>query len=425
MKSPRIYGLVAGIVGAIAVALAYAASAPPYPPPPPPKQPRVPLSDEPIDLWMKLVPVFSHPRCVNCHGGVDPFYAYTGPPAIEHGGDVVGDPNLSPAARVEDCRICHNETQEIEDAWVLAHFVDPGTDFFGKTALQICEKQSHEVTHRRNAVRNWITHLRVDALIRQSFGGRAGGQLDPPDPPPMEHPAFMEAAQKWLDVGAVCGRWEGDVRQVETFAANYAFPVAGLDGSNEVRESAKRDITFIRHDGYTGFTVAMSGNSTIVQTLHHVAPGGPCKSVATAILDWENLPTTDTDASVSILIRDDGSYEIRVRGPEEKTRTTSASDFETDCPLHLPPPVSEPPIELTWDPWVYTIRCPSPGVTCTRFDPRNPVLKGSFVQTIVGLTDTQERKSWLNVSPVGTSRGDDGSPLPIEVKTEWDFTVVR
>ena len=96
MKSPRIYGLVAGIVGAIAVALAYAASLPPYPSPPPPKQPRVPLSDDPIDLWMKLMPVVHHPRCVNCHGGVNPFYEYTGPPMVEHTMGVIGDPDLSP-----------------------------------------------------------------------------------------------------------------------------------------------------------------------------------------------------------------------------------------------------------------------------------------------------------------------------------------
>jgi len=48
---------------------------------------------DPLELFAELMPVFGHPRCVNCHGGVDPFNEYAGPPRVEHKGDVVGDPN--------------------------------------------------------------------------------------------------------------------------------------------------------------------------------------------------------------------------------------------------------------------------------------------------------------------------------------------
>jgi hypothetical protein len=429
VKTPRIYGLVAGIVGVTAIALAYAASSPPYPPPPPPKQPRVPLSDDPIDLWMKLMPVIHHPRCANCHGGVNPLTEYTGPPAVEHTMGVFGDPSLDLEFRFKECEDCHNETEEIKNTWVLAHNIKPDRDFFRKPAKQICEEQSLEVVHMKHATsRTWIEHMRDDALIRQSFGGKAGGQLSPADPPPMEHRDFLEAAQKWLDVGAVCGRWKGQIKQKETFSTAYTYPIAGANGTNAVSESATREIIIDRDTpaaSGTAATVSMSGIGSVVQTLHFTAPNGPCTSISTSTDNWHSLPLTGTDISVRVLIRDDGSYEIRFSLPKEKTRASTSGVNRNDCGIPFPPSEQEPPIELEWNKWTFTIRCPSPNATCQRFDPRNPVLEGSIEETIVGADDAVERRSWLNVSPVGTSRADDGSPIPVKVKTNWEFELVQ
>src|SRR5687767_9687198 len=79
---------------------------------------------DPLDLFAELMPVFGHPRCVNCHGGVDPFNEYAGPPQVEHGGDVVGDPNLPAMERINDCDGCHN-AKEIVNTWFLATLSGP------------------------------------------------------------------------------------------------------------------------------------------------------------------------------------------------------------------------------------------------------------------------------------------------------------
>ena len=134
-------------------------------------------------------------------------------------------------------------------------------------------------------LRNWITHMRVDMLIRQAFGGKAGGQLSPADPPPMEHPAFLEAAQKWLDVGGVCGRWKGQIAQIETFNAGTSLRSRVNLGTNAVTESAnaRRHLRSRHPRGERDrLTVSMRGISTVIQTLNLPGPNGPCTSVNTA-----------------------------------------------------------------------------------------------------------------------------------------------
>ena len=75
---------------------------------------------DPLELFAKLMPVYTHPRCANCHGGVDPFNKYKGPPAVEHGGDVIGDPKDPLEVRNEECGDCHDQTDEIKNSWILA-----------------------------------------------------------------------------------------------------------------------------------------------------------------------------------------------------------------------------------------------------------------------------------------------------------------
>lgn len=96
-----------------------------------------PLSDEQIqksiDAFAKIVPTLTQePRCVNCHGGVDPFAKPT-----NHGGGTV-DP-------IADCDTCHSEMPAksggAASKWRLAkqeHF------FKGKDAKTLC-KQMRDV----------------------------------------------------------------------------------------------------------------------------------------------------------------------------------------------------------------------------------------------------------------------------------------
>jgi hypothetical protein len=96
-----------------------------------------PLSDEQIqksiDAFAKIVPTLTEePRCLNCHGGVDPFAKPT-----NHGGDTV-DP-------ATDCDDCHSElpakTGGAPSKWRLA---TPQHFFKNKDAKTLC-KQMRDV----------------------------------------------------------------------------------------------------------------------------------------------------------------------------------------------------------------------------------------------------------------------------------------
>jgi hypothetical protein len=161
---------------------------------------------DPLELFSQLMPVFGHPRCVNCHGGVNPFYEYTGPPMVEHTMGVIGDPNVPPSDRAEECRDCHNETKEIEDTWFLATLNGSQLNWLGKSTKELCDLQAHEVRRMKKAARTWIAHLHEDTLITQAFDGRAGGQLSPADPPKMKRP-YLEGCPGLADAGASCSTW--------------------------------------------------------------------------------------------------------------------------------------------------------------------------------------------------------------------------
>ena len=383
-------------------------------------------SGDPIDLFAKLMPVFSHARCINCHGRVDPFNEYRGPPQVEHGGDVVGDPNLSVAERIDLCGDCHNATKEIENTWVLATFVGSHLNWVGKNTREMCELQAHEYRRMKHAARTWMEHLNVDVLITQAFDGMAGGAREPPDPadpPPLKRGEFLKAAQDWVNAGASCGGWEGTVTQTETFASSYSYPWTDFPTPSniEVHEQAQRTVTIVRRDGQTTIKISQGGRSFMKRTAHMAGPNGPCKAIYTDMEDWTGQNDTEVPAVFKVRIAADGSYTIYFAGPEERTLTTQVGDMTSDC--GIPPMHSADSVVLDWPIWKHTIRCPSDFGICQMFDPDNMQLSGTAERTLMNHEDAADPHSWLEVSPVGISRADDGSSLPVKVKTTWDLTL--
>ena len=62
-----------------------------------------------------------------------------------------------------------------------------------------------------------------------------------------------------------------------------------------------------------------------------------------------------------------------------------------------------------------TVTCSSPGPGWP------PTLNGSLKRTVIGQGDPIAQESWLSVSPAGTSRADDGTPIPITVNVIWNL----
>ena len=357
------------------------------------------------------MPVFSHPRCANCHGGMDPF--------VEQGGLSI----QHPPGRIQDqseCPVCHNATQAIKDTWRSARH--EGLRFFGKDARQMCEMQSDKV--REMSRGSYLNHLNTDTLILAGFDGMAGGARDPdpPDKPLMKHNEFVRAARAWLNMGAGCGAWKGTIAQREEFAANYGYTTHFGKAHVTHHESANSQVNITRDAGVSKGTFTMGGQSNVVTVMQLDG----CESTATVTGSWGTDTPADSPVSVTIQIADDGSYTIRFVGPEEKTRSSSTLTSRHNCPgPQIPVPPPDAPLELDWNPWTFTIRCPSPYSTCQLFDPDNRTLSGSFERTILNHEDAADPHSRLTTSLAGNSRSDTGGSLPVKVTAEWDLALTN
>jgi len=382
---------------------------------------------DPIELFAKLMPVFTHSRCINCHGAVNPFAGNT------HDGGVIAagfdftveDMGVRNAA----CLQCHTTSPD----WRLAprHLA-----FVNMDTKALCQLQADQV--RRRSPAGYISHLEGDILIDLAFEGYSGGASDVPAQPAMSKQEFLAAARTWLSTGrAGCGGWAGTITQTETFAANYGYPIQAGSGpsSTTVSESAKRVYALERIDGKVTVKIEQGGHNTMTTVIRDIGPNGPCTSTATNNSDWIGLNSGTAEGRTNIDIKPDGSYAIRMIGPMEKTSGDGSSDLVTDCgPL---PTVHDTnaPIELDWDPWTFTIRCPADftpdlvrgeSIDCDLYDPeRFPFLKGTMTRVIINESDADKRQSWLRVSPVGNSRSDTGASLPIKIVTTWDFKIAE
>lgn len=384
----------------------------------------------PLDLFQKMFPVFSHPRCINCHGVVQ-----SNPGIIRsvtgdtHPGGWVGDPNES-----VECGSCHNEPAVLEHAW---QFTAPQSMWWvGKNVEELCVLQAAQVKNFNRAAGSaspaargsYLHHLNTDPLITQAFDGRAGGARDPlpAAPPQMGRSDFLAAAKVWVDAGAPC-RANGSITQVETFSSLYSYPYqAGTDGKVTVRETAKRDVHVTRYpDGTAKANVTVGGHQTIVTFYRAVGLNGPCTVTMTSTSDWVRTSPANRAAEVEVTL-EDGRYEISFTVPADKTKQASVGRLVSDCGV---PGMgsNDTDDELTWEPWKFTIRCPATFaqdadnvMTCDPLEPRkDSSASGELTRKIIDASDAAEPQSWLSVSPTGTSRSDDGATLPIVVKTTW------
>jgi hypothetical protein len=366
---------------------------------------------DPLEYFAEMMPVFTHDRCTGCHGRVNPERA-TG-----------NNHSMGQFTDSRDCIDCHTQTP----GWKTR----PDLAFINKTTKQLCQMQSSHVEHIRNSARAasmpiahadaaYLAHLSGDNLIGAAFIGEAAGALSPANPPRLSRREFVDAARDWLKVGAGCGEWKGTITQTEKFEANYGYPADGGKRRVHHAESANSQVTITRDNGVSKGTFTMGGQSTLVQTMDL----GGCTSTTTVNGSWGTDTPADSPVSVTIKIADDGSYTIRFVGPHEKTRSSSTDRTQHNCPgPQLPASPSEPPLELDWNPWAFTIRCPSPYAICQLFDPDNRTLSGTFERTILNHEDAADPHSRLTTSLAGISRSDTGGSLPVKVTATWDLTL--
>ena len=375
--------------------------------------------DEPIELFAKLMPVITHARCMGCHGAVNPFDGGTHPGGVIDADFDWRSHDMNDSSENRECLECHSAgtTESRIGDYVMRsgkwRIAPRHVAFVGKDTKALCKQFAHHARLR--------SHLRGDELIGLAFVGRRGDATDTADPPPMDRNQFVTAADEWLDKGfGSCGGWEGEITQKETFGSNYEYPMLGDGrGTTQVTETAGREIRIKRENGVTTGTFTMSGHQTIVQKMFLDG----CSAVNTSVGEWISTTPADSHVGFRVRVNDDGGYTIFFKGPKETTKSSSQGHMVNDCGLPVFADPEEPPIELEWQSWTFTIRCPSEHAICQIFDPDNRRLSGTMERVIQDHSDAHEPQSRLTVSLAGISRADDGASLPVTVTTSWDLTL--
>jgi len=200
-------------------------------------------SQKAVDAWAKIAAFLtSEPRCVNCHGKVnpyidgagldpgDPFKDAEAPVAqIEHGGGKQKRPE-NPAIIDQGCKKCHNDMAkpntfvEVGDKpptwpedgpfpnWTLAPTF---LSFVDKDATTLCR----QIKRQTGTADRFLGHLKDDNgqpnFAGTAFLGNRGlGEDDlegfdvKPEPPSISHAQVMKLGQDWLS--AMGGKYQGD-----------------------------------------------------------------------------------------------------------------------------------------------------------------------------------------------------------------------
>ncbi len=168
-----------------------------------------------IEAWNKMMPVFRHPRCINCHGAMPKPL----PQRVQVGGKWRGGATIRHAGVVDmdstdsnrTCEECHMED------WGAALSAPNWTD---KTDMELCSLMKSRFSAPR-----FVDHIRRDLggvqFIKAAFRGERGldagaqtiyeaetGKTFRAEPPPGTHAQLTQQAQDW--VTAQGGSFVGD-----------------------------------------------------------------------------------------------------------------------------------------------------------------------------------------------------------------------
>lgn len=185
----------------------------------------------PLDAQLKAIKAFApihsfvmnEPRCVNCHGGVNPHVETPGPDAdaphevpstVAHGPGAIDrfeQPDADGVRRTMEvtCSGCHDGMAPKRDGSSSRWFTAPPfLAFQNKDAPTLC-KQFKRAT---GSADRFIGHLEDDnggnAFTKTAFLGNRGIEGLAPIPPSISHAALIRLGREWID--AMGGRFQGD-----------------------------------------------------------------------------------------------------------------------------------------------------------------------------------------------------------------------
>ena len=283
----------------------------------------------PLDAQFEAVRAFgeiasfltTEPRCVNCHGGVNPFIKGTGsdpedvtapPSRTEHGGGLIlrQRPTAPDGTLLieTECMDCHNNMAPKRDGSPSRWFTAPNFfSFVDKDAPTLC-KQIRGATHTAS---DFLGHLEDDNggnnFSQTAFNGDRGLDRDrypnvQPEPPRISKEQLMQLAQDWLD--AMDGSFHGDescgcevqlqlyiehriVGRRDTSGAQLGQPIFGGTASADMRLSP-----------FPAGPDQFRGSITLVREMSvgHITPR--CTGSATQIEEWDVIARVDVESEI-------------------------------------------------------------------------------------------------------------------------------
>ena len=293
-----------------------------------------------IDAFARIAAFLTtEPRCVNCHGGVNPFIKGTGldpdddldnpTPAskVTHGGGAVRRQRETAPDGTRlmegECMDCHNNMVRKRDGspsrWTLAPTF---LSFVDKDATTLCR----QIKRAAGNADHFLGHLKDDnggnTFALTAFKGDRG--LDPdqfefmkPDPPKISHAALMQLGQNWVTAmggsfkgDESCGcelrhaRWSGQI--------HYTFDSQGPTGhDDQVDMSARRfsQSIFTFNDG-VGRVASQADVNMKDELRRGVVNNGSVSLIKDASHDTTGSGGRTFAATVEVRFRDNGDYSI-------------------------------------------------------------------------------------------------------------------
>jgi hypothetical protein len=162
-----------------------------------------------IAAFAKMIPVFRHPRCSNCHGGVDPF---VDPKVGKHGGEQMDEGDFEKGS----CQDCHDQMIHGKIGWNVA---PPPMSWVNKSDEELCM----QVRVMNPEADKYVGHIRDDnggvPFTEVAFAGmralnkgtdNAAGITVIAEPPPGTLALMTQQAQDYVDAmgGSLVGTSE-------------------------------------------------------------------------------------------------------------------------------------------------------------------------------------------------------------------------
>jgi hypothetical protein len=383
----------------------------------------------PLQLFDAMMPVISHPRCVNCHHGIDPISG------LGHGGgpvDTSMDTNRRPPRRKQDCNDggCHDDAKK-PDEW---HQPNRGQSFAGKNNKQLCALVADFVMFMGEAAA--LTHIKSDSLIGFAFVGLSAGARNSADQPPMTRRQFVDSFTVWMNQGHASCDVEGTITRDEAVDTDTTWRMAHIE--YRLEQTGRRNVTITRRGDEFHSVATVHGSITLTQTQHlENAAGQPCTITSRGLTTYDG----STSGLAQVTIKDtvifastparapDKDYRIDVTLPKETVRRRETDTVADHCGLGLQ--ASPPDAHSTdYDGNTFSIEghlvYPFKNLTggCDKFvksdDVASMAVQHNVFECLRFANVGNYEPPWLIQNEAATSY-HDGTPIPVRVTTTWNL----